>query len=166
MTTKLPITRILCPVDFSDDSKAALESAAALASQYGATLVVLHVDPIVLSGMGEAPAGPDVQVRQALYDRLSHFAHSVRRPGLRIEVMLEEGAPVGVILAQAGELPADLIVMGTHGRGGLERLLLGSVTTKVLRHAPCPVLCVRSDAALVRWESRPEEGRLSLVSPL
>jgi nucleotide-binding universal stress UspA family protein len=166
MTAKLPIERILCPVDFSEDSKAALESAAVLAQEYGATLFALHVDPVVLSGMGEAPAGPDIRARQALYGRLGQVAQAVRRPGLRVELLLEEGGPVGVILVRARELPADLIVMGTHGRGGMERLLLGSVTTKVLRRAPCPVLCIRRGAELTRGELRPEEGRLSLASPL
>ena len=165
MTTKLPIAQVLCPVDFSEDSKVALRSAAALAGEYGATLVVLHVDPVVFSAMGDVPPGPDPGARQALFDRLSGFAQAVRRPGLRIEVQLAEGSPVGEILARARELPADIIVMGAHGRGGLERLLLGSVTTKVLRHAPCPVLCVPRESALLPGELRPAVGRLSLVQP-
>jgi nucleotide-binding universal stress UspA family protein len=163
MITKLPITQILCPVDFSDDSKAALESAAALAGEYGAALVVLHVEPVVFSAMGELPPGPAVEARQALYDRLSRFAESVRRPGLRLEVRLEEGSPVGEILARAREMHAGLIVMGTHGHGGIERVLLGSVTTKVLRHAPCPVLCVPRE--VLAEQARPAAGRLSIVRP-
>jgi nucleotide-binding universal stress UspA family protein len=164
MSSKLAIARILCPVDFSDDSKAALQSAAALAAEYGATLFVLHVDPVVFSAMGELPPGPDVQVRQALYDALARFVEPIRNPGLAVEVLLDEGGPVGAILARVRELRADLVVMGTHGRGGLERLLLGSVTTKVLRHAACPVLCVRSDAALIRSEALPKEQPQRTIS--
>jgi nucleotide-binding universal stress UspA family protein len=143
--------QILCPVDFSDPSRFALEHAVVIAGWYGSTLTVLHVcDPVY-------PAEPPLLLaefptrtgtlgdadRQELEARLEPWLASARAKRLSTSIVFDEGHnPAAPILACATLLPADLIVMGTHGLGGLDRLLLGSVTEKVLRKAQCPVLSV------------------------
>ncbi|HEX3531645.1 MAG TPA: universal stress protein [Thermoanaerobaculia bacterium] len=120
--------RILCPVDFSELSRSAVGYAAALARQLGAEVTVLHVQP-------GAPGDGGAQAR------LEELA---RGEGLRTAVAA--GDPSTVILEQSESLRADLIVMGTHGRRGFDRWLLGSVTERVLHRAPCPVLTVNNRA--------------------
>jgi Universal stress protein family len=70
------------------------------------------------------------------------FPHSVPTPGIPIEAIIREGNTASEILSQQADLKADLLIMGTHGRSGFERFLLGSITEKVLRKANCPVLTV------------------------
>ena len=79
---------------------------------------------------------------RAAEEELPKWSQSVTAAGVSVETLVESGYPVQHILARAAALPADLVVMGTHGRGGFERLVLGSVTEKVLRKAPCPVMAV------------------------
>jgi nucleotide-binding universal stress UspA family protein len=145
----IDIRRILCPVDFSDAARHALDHAVALAGWYDAQITALYVwhpaflpNPPVL--FDELPGGvaPTEADRQHVLDRLRDWMAPARAAGRQTEVLLEEGAPAVRILERAASLPADLIVMGTHGRGGFERLLLGSVAEKVLRKASCPVLTV------------------------
>jgi nucleotide-binding universal stress UspA family protein len=139
----LPIHTILHPTDFSDRSGCAYQLACALARDYGARLVLLHVKPPdVIYGEGYVlPPDPEAE-RCELLNRLE----GLRPPDLTSEVyrVLQEGSPTEEILRTAEEVQADLIVMGTHGRTGLERLLLGSVAEAVLRQAPCPVLTVKA----------------------
>jgi nucleotide-binding universal stress UspA family protein len=145
----ISIGRILCPVDFSPYSRHALEHAAAIAKWYDSEVVLLHVMPTPMQmipppGCGIAATVPIVipEEEQRLKGELDAFlkpvAPGMRRPDLRVEI----GGPVWRILECAADLPADLIVMGTHGHSGFERLMLGSVTERVLRKAPCPVLTV------------------------
>jgi universal stress protein A len=138
------LRNILCAMDLSEPSERALELAAALARDRGARLLVLHVavpPPFVRPGelakVLQQPGG----YRQELEDLLRRFQPS----GLegRIDYRIEEGMPADEILRLAEETPCDLVVLGTHGRGGLGRLLLGSVAEEVLRRASCPVLTVR-----------------------
>lgn len=140
------IRRILCPVDFSDASAHAVEHATAVARWYGARLTVLHVYPSVGrpptlpvpdAGGAHAPTPAEIE---AIRDRAASAVSA--DAGVMVHVSVVPGQPVGGIVEQARALPADLIVMGTHGAGGFERLILGSVTEKVLRKAPCPVLTV------------------------
>ena len=138
-----PIHTILCPTDFSDRSTYALQLAASLARDYSARLVLLHAalpTPIVY-GEGVVPLEPDSFLEEAR-DRLAHVAI----PGANIpaERRLEEGDAANTILRVAGEIHADLIVMGTHGRTGLGRLLMGSVAEQVVRKSTCPVLTVKT----------------------
>jgi nucleotide-binding universal stress UspA family protein len=144
------IHRILVPTDFSPSARAALEYAAFLASRFGASLDVLHVSeppgyvgPDTLAFLphaGERPRGPAPdEVKQAVEGILARLAD---RPG-QVEVRVESGEPGDAILRAAREGGADLVVMGTHGRTGLSRLLLGSVAEAVLRRASCPVLTIR-----------------------
>jgi nucleotide-binding universal stress UspA family protein len=141
------IRNILCPIDFSDGSRRALDHAIAIARWYGSTITVQYVSvgPSLASSLG--PPGferititqPDPRVLLADVNR---FVESEAAPGMPIRTMVSEGPAAARILGQAADMAADLLVMGTHGRSGFERLLLGSVTEKVLRKATCPVLTV------------------------
>jgi nucleotide-binding universal stress UspA family protein len=146
----LEMRRILCPVDFSDASRHALEHAAVIAKWYDAQVTALHVAPPVYLVEGpllftDLPAAsmPTEADREARKEELRRWVEPLDTVGLPTEIRIEDGHNAAArILAEAGSLPADLIVMGTHGRTGFERLVLGSVTEKVLRKAACPVLTV------------------------
>jgi nucleotide-binding universal stress UspA family protein len=149
------IQRILCPIDFSDASRHALEHATALAKWYGSQVTALHVihpaillEPSVLLNEPGDAAGSDAD-RAAIDAQLRDWLKSVNEMGLRTDILVEEGNPASRILERARSLPADLIVTGTHGRGGFDRFMLGSVSEKVLRKAACPVLTVPPPAATV-----------------
>ena len=141
------ISRILCPVDLSDPSKSALRLAFALARQHHATVRVVQVfDPgFVPDGTETVLAEVTPATRAALDEALNWFVAPIMDPGVTASVHLREGPAVPAILAEASLIRADLIVVGRHGRGGFQRLALGSVAEKVLRMAGCPVLCVPHD---------------------
>jgi nucleotide-binding universal stress UspA family protein len=134
---------ILHPTDFSELSDYAFGLACALARAPGARVVVLHVGqpPVVAHRDVRTPPPQAGDYRQALADQLRR----IRAPAadVAVEHRLEEGEPAEVIPQVAREIGADLILLGTHGRTGLERLLLGSVAEEVARKAPCPVVSVR-----------------------
>src|SRR5262245_58717603 len=138
------IRRILCPTDFSEYARRALHQAVPVAQWYEASLTALHVLPAALpvDGVFPFPLAPIVHegVRARVDRELEEFVAPARAAGIPAETAVREGTPVAEILNLARRLPADLLVMGTHGQGGLERLVLGSVTESVLRRAPCPVL--------------------------
>lgn len=142
----IQIRRILCPTDFSDFSRRALEHAVALARWYEADVTLLHVVPFVPSTATFPPGVSPLTFEPITHDRileeLKRFAEPVAAAGVRSDVVLRDGNATGEILDLAKTLPADLVVLGTHGRGGFERLVLGSVAEKVLRKACCPVLTV------------------------
>lgn len=139
----LPIRTILFPTDYSDQSHYAFQVASALARDYAAKLVVLHVAepflPIVTDGGMMIPPTVDVQ---ALREQLRHIRPD--DPKVECQHRLAEGDAALEILRTAAEMKCDLIVIGTHGRTGLGRLLLGSVAEHVLRKACCPVLTVKA----------------------
>lgn len=137
----LPIHTILHPTDFSERSESAFQLACALTRDYGARLVVLHVAATVPPlASGEAlPPDTESQRREAK-DHLDRL--EVRGADVRAERRLEEGEPVTEIFRVAQEIDASLIVLGTHGRTGLSRLLMGSVAEQVVRKSACPVLTV------------------------
>jgi nucleotide-binding universal stress UspA family protein len=139
----LAVHTILHPTDFSDRSRYAFWLACALARDYSARLIVLHVaeTPPVIYGEGILPPDP-VELRAAAQGRLDRL--QVPHADVRAERRLEQGDTVTEILHVAQEVPADLIVMGTHGRTGLGRLLMGSVAEQVVRRAACPVLTVKA----------------------
>jgi nucleotide-binding universal stress UspA family protein len=129
------ITRILCPTDFSEASAHAIDQAVVIAGYYKSRMTALHVlSPVVLS------------IERTSLDRLHQetatFCEAATTAGIALDVLVEIGQPVSHILNRAVSLPADLVVMGTHGTSGFERLVLGSVAEKVLRKATCPVLTV------------------------
>ena len=147
MTT---IRHILCPLDFSRFSRHALEQAVSIAREFGAEISALHVRAMAavpeLVAAGSPPAvvpfGPAPIERSLLLQELRDLEGDVEAAGVTIRTAIEDGDPVKTIVSQAAAWPADMIVMGTHGRTGFERLLLGSVAERVLRKAPCPVLTV------------------------
>jgi nucleotide-binding universal stress UspA family protein len=136
--------RILCPVDFSATSEHGAAHAAALARWSGARLYALHVQSPVTQRLPEPPderRSHESDVEH-IYGRIRDLLTLAGTPTDAFEVIVDLGEPVEHILARAASLPADLIVMGTHGTGGFERLVLGSVAEKVLRRAPCDVLVI------------------------
>jgi nucleotide-binding universal stress UspA family protein len=145
----IDIRRILCPIDFSDASRHALEHAMVIAGWYGSQITALHachpmilLSPLVVFADPPGAIRPNEPDRQQLGEQLREWLVPAEKMGLETEALFDEGNPVARILERATSLPADLIVMGTHGRGGFERLILGSVTEKILRKANCPVLTV------------------------
>lgn len=153
----LQITTILHPTDFSPRSEHAFHLACSLAKENGARLIVLHVaePPVVVPDSAmmvpPLPGGP----LEALADKL----HGMQPPDprIRIEYLLEEGNPAAEILQVAQETKCDLIVLGTHGRTGLSRLLMGSVAEQVIRKATCSVLVVKPPASENPPVSQPGE---------
>jgi nucleotide-binding universal stress UspA family protein len=143
----LPIHTILHPTDFSAHSNYAFRLACSLARDYGAQLIMAHVlerTAPVYSGVMTPmpPLPPSAEERQAVWDELGEIKPP--DPGIRIEYLLEEGDPATVILQLARERQCQLIVLGSHGRTGLGRLLMGSVAEHVVRKASCPVLTVKT----------------------
>ena len=140
-------SRILVPIDFSPFSEQALDYAVALAARLDATVHVLNVIPVPVFGVPELGVAMTstvidqlVRDNQAGVDRLV----AARRDKAKLaDGLLRTGDPRDVIVQTAEELGADLIVMGTHGRRGLSRALLGSVAEGVVRTSPVPVLTLR-----------------------
>jgi nucleotide-binding universal stress UspA family protein len=141
------------PADFSDNSQAAFRLACALARDYEARLLVLHVStPFVAYGEGVVTAPPP-DFTEELRARLQKI-----RPGdprVTVEHKLVEGDPAAEILRVAREAGCDLILLGTHGRTGPSRLLMGSVA-EVVRRASCPVLAVKTLLVVVERAGQPE----------
>ena len=139
----LQFSRILCPVDFDDNSMQALDAAADIARENKGTLFVLHVVPMIL-----APTGMPVYVdlykgqEEAARSKMLELAHK-RLGGLKYELLFHTGEPAGTILNAEKKMKADLVVMATHGRRGFKRFFLGSIAEIVLRESSCPVLTVR-----------------------
>jgi nucleotide-binding universal stress UspA family protein len=138
----LPVATILHPTDFSEHSEFAFRLACALARDYNARLVLLHValPPIMVYGEGAVALEPGAELEEAK-TKLHELEGRARH--VRVESQVMEGDPVDMILRAAKETHSDVIVMGTHGRTALARLLLGSVAEMVLRKAPCPVLTAK-----------------------
>ena len=136
---------ILVPVDFSETANHALDFALDLAEALGARVTLMHAYDIVSSIYPEGlilTTEMASQIQEAASQALEAAAGRARRPGVELTTVLRAGPPWGEVVALAAESSADLIVMGTHGRRGLKRLLLGSVAERVVRTAPCPVLTV------------------------
>jgi len=148
------IKNILVPTDFSDSSKMALDYALSLAQTFKAKVFLMHVyEPVVY--YTDVPMGmPDIvemeqSIRSSSENALSALMENEIKPrfgDVAVEKILAEGKPFVEIIRLAREKQIDLIVLSSHGRGFLEHMLLGSVTEKVVRKAPCPVLTVRSQS--------------------
>jgi nucleotide-binding universal stress UspA family protein len=142
----MALTKILCPVDFSPGADRALQTAARLAAQTGAQLVVVHawyIPPTAYSVEAPFPADVTERIIGDAQTRLDALREAQR--GVEITTKLLCGVPWIQVVAELEQGPYDLCVIGTHGRTGLARVVLGSVATKVVRHAPCSVLVVRPD---------------------
>jgi nucleotide-binding universal stress UspA family protein len=143
----LPIQTILHPTDFSEPSGSAFKLARSLARYYRARLILLHVR-VSPNAVGHAELVPELLVHEEeLKVQLRFLAEPVGE--VRIDCRVEEGDPANEILRVAEETQANLIVMGTHGRTGLDRLLTGSVAEQILRQAACPVLTVKTPSAQI-----------------
>jgi universal stress protein A len=153
-----PLRQILVPVDFSPGSEEALLAALGLASKLDAsTVTVLHVREAE-SFMGpEFPSSPHLitdplcatEARETAVSEVDlqrFIARLTNQERRDLSALERTGEPSKVIVEVAAELRADLIVMGTHGRTGFSHLLLGSVAERVVRHAPCAVLTIRTGA--------------------
>jgi nucleotide-binding universal stress UspA family protein len=148
----IDLQRILCAVDFSEFSRRALDHALSVARGYGSTVTVLHVvapAPAAVAGgyhFGlESPYPLPLPMMDADTARreLEQLVTTERLPGVKVESVVAEAYDVyREILAQADRLRSNLVVMGTHGRSGFERLFLGSTAEKVLRKARGPVMTV------------------------
>ena len=135
------ITQILCPVDFSEISRHAIDHAAAIARWYEARLTLLYVFAN-LPTMDLPPLVLEDADRERLMTDLRRMAAAVPRE-VPVDFRVQEAEYVQAeILAQLGVTHADLLVLGTHGRSGFQRLFLGSVTEKVIRRATCPTIVV------------------------
>jgi nucleotide-binding universal stress UspA family protein len=149
----LPLRTILHPTDFSNYSNYAFRLACSLARDYGARLVVLHVaqPPTVVVGEGVMPLPTAID-----QERLQEQPHQLRPVDLtmRVEHRLVGGDAAIEVLRVGEEIKCDLIVLGTHGRTGLSRLLMGSVAEQIVRKASCPVLTVKTS---LRKVPSPEE---------
>lgn len=145
----IEIRRILCPIDFSETSRHALEHALAIARWFDSQVTALHVIhaplipplPILGAVTTETVLAPTWERQRQAEEELRAWLEP-RRPTVKTDVAVAEGHPAAVILDNAKSRQADLIVMGTHGLSGFERFVLGSVTEKVLRKASCPVMTV------------------------
>jgi nucleotide-binding universal stress UspA family protein len=141
--------RILHASDFSHASRAAFRRAIDLARANRATLTIAHVYSPVVPLVGEAYATPQVyermlaDVRDHAESQLGRLVARARKRGVKAKGLLLEGIPHDRIVRAARSTRQDLLVLGTHGRTGLGRLFLGSVASRVVTLAPCPVLTVR-----------------------
>ncbi len=139
--------RILVPVDGSEGANKAADFAARLARDTGAAITLIHVyDAPTAAAMGLRHVDPDelAKIREAVshgsFEAARNAMGDLDRP---VDTVLEVGEPAHEICTLAETVKPDLIVMGTRGRSEMRSLLLGSVSEKVLRHAPCPVTVVR-----------------------
>jgi nucleotide-binding universal stress UspA family protein len=141
------VARVLCPTDLSEASAHAAEWAVAVAGHYKAAITALHVvSPILMAVPGVATSIYGDSIEESETDDLrknvaAQFGGASADRGV-VDVLIDVGQPASRILDRAASLPADLIVMGTHGTSGFQHLVLGSVTEKVLRKATGPVLTV------------------------
>ena len=147
--TLLRIKSILVPIDFSAPSRKALSYAVSFAQQFGAKLNLLHaVEPIGRAAFVTAlPLAMDKDKTKILSKgRLEHMLkEEAVEPQLVGKILVDYGQAFQLIVDAARLLKTDLIIMSTHGYSGLQHVLLGSTTERVVRHAPCPVLVVREN---------------------
>jgi nucleotide-binding universal stress UspA family protein len=146
--------RICCPIDFSDASRAAMELAADLARRFGAELMLLHAYPVPGYTFPDGSVVASPRMMQELADQAARHLGEWRGEAAKlgaptVSAHTAVGEPAGEILDFATEQRVDVLVLGTHGRTGLEHALMGSVAERVVRRAKIPVLTVHpgSDAA-------------------
>jgi len=155
----LPIKTILHPTDFSEHSGYAFQVACAFARDYGGRLVVVHVMSLPMYASPEL--GPVLPEPALLEDELRERLLALRPtdPAVAVDHCLLKGDAAAEIIRLAQEDKSDLIVMGIHGRTGLGRLLMGSVSEAVLRHASCPVLTLKMPFRADFVSAMPAPGR-------
>jgi nucleotide-binding universal stress UspA family protein len=146
MTQSLHVKQILCPTDFSVYSARAFRHALALGHRFRARVRVVHVLPSLPSVAGSpllpTPTFPSPEARPYAEGDLARFVEEAEGSGVLVTTEIRDGQPWRALRAAALELPADLVTLGTHGRSGFERFVLGSVTEKLLGYLSCPILTV------------------------
>ena len=140
--------KILCPVDFSEPSREAMHVAAEMSRKLDASLTLLHVVSLPSVGFPEvAFALPAAEMGTKVEEMLNEWRKEARSLGVHVvHIQTSVGTPYQEIVRIARD-GYGMIVVGTHGRTGLDHLLVGSVAEKIVRRAPCPVLTVRPQAA-------------------
>lgn len=133
------LKRILCPVDLDADSTDAWAVALDLAEQYKASVCLLYVVATPMAG----PSEPRPDWQRALNARFEKLAREWFEGRVPYQILIWSGDPAAAILRAAADVNADLIVMATHGRKGIDRLILGSVAERVVRESPKPVLTIK-----------------------
>jgi nucleotide-binding universal stress UspA family protein len=147
----IALKRILVPHDFSETSASAVTYAVALAKTFGAALTFLYVRDRTQTGLeNEISLVEDGVIEKEARDRLLRILSPADQAALNPEVSVRTGLPAAEIVRFAREDETDLIVLGTHGRGFVGHMVMGSVAEKVVRTAPCPVLTVRRDGAVAQ----------------
>lgn len=153
----MKITNILCPIDFSDHSHAALRYATSLAREYDAELHIVHVHDETVAytsgGFSGYTQPGDVDVEKTNFEKIEPPV-----PNLKYKRTFIVGHPADELMAYATDNHVDLIVLGTHGRTGLSRLLMGSVAEAVVRRAACPVLTLKRPVAEAESEAETDPG--------
>jgi len=143
----IKLKKILCSIDFSECSTYALSYAIDLSAKEHASLYLIHVIETHISDIGDIVKQIDLLLDDKQIDnlkmRLINLIPDNIRPNIHIEPIVEKGVPFVEIIRTAKDKQVDLIVMGTHGRTGLEHILIGSVAERVIQRAPCPVLSIR-----------------------
>src|SRR6202051_712988 len=166
------IELILCPIDFSEFSVRAYHHAVSLAEHYQAKLVAQHVVELWRYPFSDyvASQGDHAEFEQALREsgskQLQEFVKNHTHDEIQPELVVHEGVAADSILSFAQARKADLIVLGTHGRRGFDRLVLGSVTDRVIRTVPCPVLAISKpphDSSAAGEERGPVHHHLSRI---
>jgi nucleotide-binding universal stress UspA family protein len=138
----IALRQILLPTDFSEPSVNALKYAKAFADNFKASLHLMHVLETVYYGW-EVPPLIDEEIEEGAKKQLHSLLTEAECQQYQAQFHLRRGSPFLEIVRHARDQNVDLIVMGTHGRGPIAHMLLGSVAEKVVRKAPCPVLTVR-----------------------
>ncbi len=147
----IKLDRILVPTDFSEFSAPAVKYACAFAEKFGSEIHLLHVvqDLVALvpePGLAFPPPGDYMREMQSAAEQaLERQPGDMLPEGVAVVRAVRQGPAFVEIIRYARESETDLLIMGTHGRSGLTHVLLGSVTEKVVRKSPCPVLTVRPD---------------------
>jgi nucleotide-binding universal stress UspA family protein len=167
----LEVKRILCPLDFSEFSMRAYRHALSLAEHYRSKLIALHTVEVWRHPSASFAVTADLydeycqSLRGRGEEQLQEFVKNNTHNQAQPELVVDEGIAADSILSCAQEQKADLIVMGTHGLRGFDRLMLGSVTDRVMRKAACPVLAVREPprGAAAADQERPSPHRLDRI---
>lgn len=143
----IKIRKILCPLDFSDASRNAVRYAREFARGMGAELFLLNVvepRPMAVDmSLSYVPLEEDLE--KAAQEDLNEIVRAEREQGVAVEGDVVIGTPSEIILDKAEELDVNLVIVGSHGKTGLSRLLMGSVAESVVRKAKCPVLIVKAE---------------------
>ena len=146
-----PFTKILVAIDFSENSECAFDYALTLATQFNAELTIIHVinEPVDLRGFYVPHISfeqLEKEIEEGAVKMMEAFCNSKLAAFSNYKTSIVTGIPYDEITAAAGRIDASLIVIGTHGRTGLDRILFGSTAERVVRAAVCPVLTVRLPA--------------------